>query len=88
MLGYDQDKGLFVGTVENTTDKKIEAVRVEVHLSNGKELGPTPRADLQPGEKRPVMLKAESTNFDKWTAHPEVGSGEHGHGGEGKGEHR
>ena len=29
-----------------------------------------------------VQLSAESTGFDGWTAHPEVGSGERSHGGE------
>lgn len=76
----------FKGTVENTTDEILKQVRVEVHLSNGKELGPTPAADLAPGEKREVQLSATSTDFDGWTAHPEVGEGEHGHGGE-HGEH-
>jgi uncharacterized protein (DUF849 family) len=50
------------------------------HLSNGRELGPTTPADLEPGEKRDVTLTAESDDFDGWSAHPEVGSGEHGHG--------
>ena len=70
------------GTVENTTDETLKQVRVEVHLSNGKELGPTPAADLAPGESREVELIATSTDFDGWTAHPEVGEGEHSSGGE------
>ena len=55
-------------------------------MSNGKELVPTTPADLDPGKKRDVTLTATSKNFDGWTAHPEVGSSEHGH-GEGHGEH-
>ena len=94
ILAYDAQSNSFNGTVENTTDETLERVRVEVHLSNGRELGPTTPADLDPGEKREVKLSATSSNFDGWSAHPEVGSGEHGHGegdgehgGEGRGEH-
>ena len=82
ILAYDAEKNSFNGTVENTTDKILEKVRVEVHLSNGKELGPTTPADLGPGEKRDITLTATSKNFDTWSAHPEVGSGEHGHEGQ------
>jgi len=81
ILAYEAASNSFVGTVHNDTEKTLEAVRVEVHLSNGKELGPTPAADLAPGQQRPVRLTAESTGFDGWTAHPEVGRGEHGHQG-------
>ncbi len=86
ILAYDAQSNSFKGTVENTTDKTLKQVRVEVHLSNGTELGPTTPADLEPGEERDVELTATSKDFDGWTAHPEVGSGEHGH-GEGDGEH-
>lgn len=86
ILAYDAQTNSFKGTVENTTDETLKQVRVEVHLSNGKELGPTPAADLAPSEKREVQLIATSTDFERWTAHPEVGVGEHSHGGE-HGEH-
>ena len=86
ILAYDAQSNSFNGTVENTTDTTLERVRVEVHLSNGKELGPTTPANLNPGEKRNVKLTATSKNFDGWTAHPEVGSEEHGS-SEGRGEH-
>ena len=86
ILAYNAQSNSFEGTVENTTAETLKRVRVEVHLSNGKELGPTPSADLAPGEKRDVQLIATSTDFDGWTAHPEVGEGEHGSGG-GGGEH-
>ena len=55
-------------------------------MSNGRELGPTTPGDLKPGEKREVTLTATSKDFDGWSAHPEVGNAEHGH-GEGHGEH-
>jgi hypothetical protein len=86
ILAYDTQSNSFTGTVENTTDKTLERVRVEVHLSNGKELGPTTPADLAPGQRRNVKLEASSQGFDGWSAHPEVGSEEHSH-GEGDGEH-
>ena len=86
ILAYDVQSNSFNGTVENTTDKTLKRVRVEVHLSNGKELGPTTPADLAPGERREVKLKATNKDFDRWVAHPEVGIGEHGS-GEGHGEH-
>lgn len=88
ILNYDVQSNAFKGTVENTTDETLKRVRVEVHLSNGKELGPTKPGDLAPGKKRGILLTATSTNFDKWTAHPEVGESEHGSDGEGeRGEH-
>jgi len=92
MLAYDAGNNAFKGTVENTTEAVLEHVRVEVHLSNGKELGPTTPGDLGPGETREVILAAASSDFDGWSAHPEVGSNEHGHGEGGEhdrdGEHR
>ncbi|MHC4273000.1 MAG: hypothetical protein ACYTE6_00890 [Planctomycetota bacterium] len=86
ILAYSADSNSFMGTVENTTDRTLRRVRVEVHLSNGIELGPTTPVDLGPGARRAVGLAATDEAFDGWTAHPEVGSGEHGH-GEGRGEH-
>ena len=85
ILAYDAQSNSFNGTVENTTGETLTQVRVEVHLSNGVELGPTTPADLDPGGKRDVKLPATRKPFDGWTAHPEVGGGEHGH-GEGRGE--
>jgi len=79
VLFYDAERNVFTGTVENTTETVLERVRVEVHLSNGIELGPTTPVDLDPGEKSDVRLPVTSTDFDGWSAHPEVGSGEHGH---------
>ena len=80
ILNYDAQSNAFKGIVGNTTDETLKQVRVEVHLSNGKELGPTLSEDLAPGEKRDVKLTAKSMDFDGWTAHPEVGEGEHGNG--------
>ncbi len=90
ILNYDASTSTFVGTVENTTNQTLSQVRVEVHLSNGTELGPTTPRDLAPGEKMDVTLDATGENFSTWGAHPEVGSGgggESGEQGEGSGEH-
>ena len=46
ILNYDASTSTFVGTVENTTNQTLSQVRVEVHLSNGTELGPTTPRDL------------------------------------------
>jgi len=37
MMTYDAVRNSFSATVENMTGKTIERVRVEVHLSNGKD---------------------------------------------------
>lgn len=95
IMAYDAATTSFKGTVKNTTGAILPQVRVEVHLSNGVELGPTPPIDLAPGQQIPIELMAEGPSFDKWTAHPEVGGsggegtggGEGGEGGEDGGEH-
>lgn len=88
VLAYDEQAGSFVGTVENVGAEPLTRVRVEVHLSNGVELGPTTPVDLAPGESRSVSLEASEAPFETWSAHAEVGGteGEHGHEGE-EGEH-
>ncbi len=88
-MTFNQKTNTFHGTLENTTNETLERVRVEVHLSNGLELGPSKPADLAPGEKRKVDLSATNKFFDGWTAHAEVGNDEHEGeegGGEGRGE--
>lgn len=85
VLTYDAQNNSFDGFVENTTEDTLEQVRVEVHLSNGVELGPTTPTDLEPGESIEVSLAATDQDFDRWIAHPEVGGsggGEHGHDGD------
>ena len=82
-LSYDAAAQAFTGTVVNTTNALLPQVRVEVHLSNGVELGPTPPVDLMPGQALPVNLPAGSQPFVRWGAHPEVGGGN----AEGGGEH-
>ena len=74
VLSYDSAGNAFTGKVENTTSDKLDLVRVEVHLSNGIELGPTTPVDLAPGQTVEVTLQASSQPFVSWSAHPEVGS--------------
>ena len=88
-LYYDAGANAFVGTVENTTANVLSQVRVEVHLSNGAELGPTIPVDMAPGQTMLVKLPATPDAFTGWIAHAEVGGGAEGSqaGGEGIGEH-
>ena len=99
ILNYDATSNAFIGTVQNTTGNTLTNVRIEVHLSNGTELGPTTPIDMAPGEMAAVKLPSTQASFTGWVAHAEVGggegsqaggegSGEHGNGGrEGRGEH-
>ena len=83
-LGFDDASNSFKGTVENTTSNVLGQVRIEVHLSNGTELGPTTPVDLAPGQTLPVTLPSTQASFTGWVAHAEVGSG--GEGGQSGGE--
>ena len=87
VLSYDEEATAFTGTVENLTEEVLDRVRVDVHLSNGTELGPTTQMDLEPGEKRAVKLKADGEEFESWSTHAEVGNSEHAHGAEGEHSH-
>ena len=58
--------------VENTTEGTLCAIRVEVHLSTGTELGPTASVDLAAGQTTPVTLPTEGEAFESFTAHPEL----------------
>ena len=87
IMSYDAAGNAFVGSVVNTTDATLTRVRIEVHLSNGIELGPTTPVDLAPGEILDVVLPASTQPFDGWTPHAEVGASEGGGSGEGSGEH-
>ena len=73
---YDSSRDVFTGTVTNTntTNATVRQVRVEIHLSNGTELGPTPRVDLPAGERHAVELDASGQSFDWWSVHIEIGS--------------
>ncbi len=92
VLAFDPRTQVFAGSVTNTTARTLAQVRVEVHLDNGTELGPTKRIDVAPGQTVPVELGAFGNEFGAWVSHPEAGV-EAGHGGggdeggEGAGEH-
>jgi len=79
VLSYDESSQSFKGMVKNTSKKTLSDVRVEVHLSNGVELGPTKRTNLKPGATMNVELSAAGHRFTWWTTHPEHGN-EEGHG--------
>ena len=73
VMKYDSQKKSFTGTLVNTTNESVADVRVEIHLSNGVELGPTPRVNMTPGQTSPVTLDAGGQNFNQWSVHVEIG---------------
>ena len=85
ILSYDAPSNSFKGTVENMTSSVLNQVRIEVHLSNGTELGPTTPTSIAPGEVLAITLPATQASFTGWVAHAEVGGG--GEGSESGGEH-
>jgi len=72
VLAFNAASGAFEGTVHNTTNGTLCAVRVEVHLGDGPELGPTARTDVPAGGSTSVTLSAAGESFERWTAHPEL----------------
>lgn len=72
ILSFDPEANAFVGAVENTAEQRLCAIRVEVHLSTGTELGPTAPVDLPAGEATAVTLPTEGEAFESFTAHPEA----------------
>jgi len=72
VLSYNAQRDAFVGRVENTTDARMCAIRVEVHVGGGPELGPTARTDVPAGGAIDIVLSAEGTAIETWTAHPEL----------------
>ena len=75
VLSYDPPNETFTGTLTNTTGAPVADVRVEIHLSNGVELGPTPRIVIAAGETSPVELDARGQNFTAFSVHIEIGPG-------------
>ena len=86
VMRYDEANNRFMGKVVNMTNAALTRARVEIHLSNGVELGPTTSTDIPPGYQLSVNLPATDQPFDSWAPHAEFGMGEFG-GGEGAGEH-
>ena len=85
LMMYDAPSNTFIGIVQNTTNSALSNIRIEVHLSNGAELGPTTPVNMAAGEILWVTLPSTPESFTGWTAHAEVGGGEGG--GESGGEH-
>jgi hypothetical protein len=85
VLEYDKSSQTFIGTIKNVSKKPVKRARVEIHLSNNVELGPTTPTSIEPGKQIVVKLPAKGQSFEWWTAHAEVGGGESG-GGEHTGE--
>ena len=75
VMQYEAGQQRFTGTVTNTTSAAVSNVRVEIHLSNGVELGPTPRVTLAAGQVHEVELDARGQSFTRWSVHVELGSG-------------
>lgn len=78
ILKYDKEINSFVGSMENISNKTVKKARVEVHLSNGIELGPTTPINLAPKAKQDLIIKATEKSFEGWSTHAEIGSSEHG----------
>ncbi len=87
-LAYDNTSSSFLGNVENITNQTIFLVRVEVHLSDGTELGPTTPVELVPGAKASVNLPVEGQLFSWWKAHAESSEKGGEEGGDHEGEHK
>ena len=83
-IRYDPHGEVFTGTVRNTTDQTVEQGHVEVHRSDGTELGPTPHAEFAAGKTKMVELSARSQTITGLRVHVDLGSSEHG-GGSGQG---
>ena len=81
ILSYNAAANSFNGTVENTSSGTLTRVRVEIHLSNGVELGPTAPVDLAAGGTIDINLPATPQAFTGWLPHVEVGSAEAGESG-------
>lgn len=75
IMNYDGSRKVFIGTATNSTNATVTRVRVEIHLSNGTELGPTPNVDLVAGETKSVEIDARThSNFNAYSVHVEIGS--------------
>ena len=73
-ISYNATTQRFDGSVTNTTASAVTDVRIEIHLSNGTELGPTPRVGLAADETKSVTLDASGQSFSWYSVHVELGS--------------
>ena len=81
-VNFDAARGVFTYALENTTAATVSQVRVEIHLSNGCEIGPTPNVDLAAGETKTAELDPRDEpepecqqDFATFSIHVELGSG-------------
>ncbi len=81
-VNFDAARGVFTYALENTTTATVSRVRVEIHLSNGCEIGPTPNVDLAAGETKTAELDPRvepepecQQDFTTFSIHVELGSG-------------
>ena len=75
-MSFDAERARSTGTVTNETSTTAPSVRLEVHLSNGEELGPTPRSGLAAGASREDELEGAGQQFGRRSVHLELGDGE------------
>ena len=75
-LRYNEEANTFYGTLMNMSTATLENVRIEVHLSNGREIGPTSPVNLVNGQTMDITLEGPEEPFVEWTAQVEVGEGE------------
>jgi len=72
-MSYDAGTETFRGKVVNRRPRSHGFASRSI-LSNGVELGPTPRMDLTASETWPVELEAGGQTFTSWSVHVELGS--------------
>lgn len=68
IISYHAPTSSFIGIIENTTNKIISTIKIEIYLSNAVELGPTRAENLQPGETKNISLLAYNQEFKEWSA--------------------
>ncbi|WP_105615418.1 copper amine oxidase N-terminal domain-containing protein [Vallitalea okinawensis] len=77
VLQYNSSKKAFEGTLQNVGNQVLTRARVEIHLNNGTELGPTTPVNLAVGENINLSLPTNES-FNTWVTHAEFGNGENG----------
>jgi hypothetical protein len=77
IAAYDEATDSFSGTAKNVTADVLCEVRIEVHLNNGMELGPSERQDLDPDQTITWELRVADAHKGEGE-----GEGEHDEGDE------
>ena len=84
VLSYDEASKSFKGYIKNTSGKTLSRARVEIHLSNGVELGPTRPVNIGAYGYKAITIPTAGNVFSSWVTHVEYGASE----GEDSGESR